>query len=676
MALTAEQQAAVDRVKSKKAKTGQLSGSATDQAAAIGGGKLSVEQQAAISRVRTPKTLLQKTDDLLLKIPGVDVLSEVGAGFNRGIGSMVDTFLGKPAQSVAQLAGSDMQVPFVEAMAAPKGTFVGEGAGANVLGGAGEAIPMAVGAGALLREGAGMLSPFAARSESAIRGVLRQAGSTTAGQDVALGAASGGGGAAGKEIAGTPGEIAGFFAAPLAGTAAVAGLKRILSSPRELTALTQSLSSMSDEGAARLLADNMVREGISPEEAAQQLARLGPNAIPADANNSFARLLRAAVNEIPRLQGRANTVLNERQAGQAGRLASALDDSLGVPGLNVNDEIERLRVVTAPVINGLYERARATPMALSDSLRTLLNGKNSLGGAFRSAQRRVADKRAAGDQITHFDLIDATKQELDDQIGVALRAGENNRARDLVRLKNVMVEEADRTVPDYKDARQMFAGRAALESAADQGTLFLKMNPREVEGFTQGMGESELRMFRLGAKQAILDKIDTLPVGADGAKRLFGKNGDVSKLRNLFPDEKQFQQFSDALEQEATFSMTRRAAQGNSTTAMQLADANNARSVMNSARALLGDPTAAAQEFGQILSGMASRKGTEANRAALERAGDILLTADTDPALLQRLLRRGDTPRLRALLQDALIIKPSKSAPALRSAITTSATQE
>ena len=87
----------------------------------------------------------------------------------------------------------------------------------------------------------------------------------------------------------------------------------------------------------------------------------------------------------------------------------------------------------------------------------------------------MADRRAAGEQITNISVVDATKQELDDQINTALRLGENNKVRDLVKLKNVMVREADASIPVYKEARALFAGQAALESAEKQGQDFFKL---------------------------------------------------------------------------------------------------------------------------------------------------------------------------------------------------------
>lgn len=635
-------------------------------------------KSAGVTAAPEKTGFIQDLDNILMKIPGIPQLAEIAAGANRSIVDTLDFIGPNNINSIFELAGSERRVPTVAEATTDvipeRGAFVGEGLQADVLGAAGEVVPVGVGISAALRAGAQALPKIGKQGENAIRGILRQLGigpSTARGivaQDVGLSAISGGGEQLGEEVGGAPGALIGAVLAPLSVTAGAQGIRSLLSSADGVRTLTSNLTSLSDEGASKLLSEAMVREGISPQDAARMLDDLGPEAIPADISNTFARLLRTASNEVPRIEGRAAQVFAERQGGQAARLFSALDDAAGVPGLNVDDEIQRLQTVFGPQINDLYAAARSRPLPLTPKLRNLLEGKNSIGRARGRAAQRLADRRAAGDQITNIDLIDATKQEVDDQIGKALREGANNRVRDLVRLKNIMVEEADAAIPEYAQARALFAGKAQLENAADAGSNFFKLKPREVEDFIQSMGESERRMFRLGAKQAIIDRAENLQVSADAVKRLFGKRGDVQKLRSLFPDQASFDAFQETLEREANFVLTRRAAQANSTTARQLTDASGARDAFAAARALSGDPAAAASTFGSLFSGLSKKKGEEAFTKAMEQAGDILLDSGFDPNRLQALLRRGDADRIKSLLEDVLIRPSTIRAPTARAA--------
>jgi len=584
---------------------------------------------------------------------------EVAAGVNRQLLGLLD-FLGPDnINAILQVVGSEKRVPTFGQLAEPKGAFLGPGQAADILGGVGEVAGISAGVGGALRQGAQALSPLARQSESAIRGVLRQAGTTTPAQDILLGGLAGAGQEIGRDVAGEEGALVGSILLPVGGVAAQQGLTKLLNlGGRGITALTSQLSKLSEEGASTLLAEAMVREGLSPSDLAARLQALGPEGIPADIANSFSRLLRVASNEIPRIEGRAAQVLGERQAGQAGRLFAGIDEATGTIGLSVDDEIARMNTVLKPQIDELYATARGNSVPLSARLKELFAGKNSLGRARRLADKRLADKEAAGDVITNIDIIDTTKQELDDQIGTALRQGQNNKVRDLIRLKNVMVEEADAAIPEYAQGRSLFAGKASLENAADAGSQFFKLKPREIEDFVKSMGDSELKMFRLGAKQAIVDRAENLQVNADAVRRLFGKRGDVTKLKSLFPDEQSFQDFSNTLEREANFVLTRRAAQANSTTAKQLIDSGKTIDSVIAARAALGDPIAGAKSFSAIIRGFKAKKGGADFTAALEQAGDILLESGMNPKQLETLLRSGNAPRIRKILENVLI-KPS-----------------
>jgi len=617
-----------------------------------------------------PQGALAEIESAFQKIPGAPTLSEFSAGFNRTALGALD-FLDQGTQgNIARLintvqgGGFFDQPPPISELLGSEGGFLEPGLARDIAATAGEIVPAALVGGAALRAGAQALPAVQTGAESTAAGLLRQAGQTTVAQDVGFGAVSGAGAAAGEEIGGPVGELAGSVLAPIGAQAGVSGLKALFGlGGKGVTMLAKSIENMSDDGAAQLLSEAMVREGISPEDFARQLSQLGPEALPADVGNNFARLLRVASNKVPRIEGRAGDVFRQRQAGQSDRIIDAFDDASGTSTLNLSDEIERLNLTLGPRITQLYQDAGAQPLQLTPKLRTLLEGKNSVGRALNKAQLRLADKRAAGDQISNIDVIDATKQQLDDQIGVALRQGEKNTVRDLVRLKNIMVDEADISIPAYKEGRNLFAGKAQLENAGDAGTLFFKMNPREINNFTKSYGDSEKKMFKLGAKQALLDRVDSLQMNADAVKRLFGKNGDVKKLRALFDDDKAFNRFSDALERESKFIATRNAAQANSTTAKQLADEGTAEEVFGATMSLLGSPIQSASAFGRILSGLSGKKGSEAFTRSLEKVGDILLTRGMDAKKIEGILRRGSPNEIENALKK-IMIRPLDAAPA------------
>lgn len=588
-----------------------------------------------------------------------NVVMEGAQAINRGVADIGDFFISKPINVAMELSGIDAKMPTLneigQDLGMTQGGFMDEGLPRDIIQTAGEMVPAGFGVGAALRTVASALPKIGQAGESVASSVLRQMGGGSTLGDIGLTAASGVGAEIGEEIDPVYGKMAGAFLAPIGATAANSGMKALTSLGKAgWNALTKPLATMSDDGASTLLAEAMVREGLSPDDVLARMSSLGDEALPADIGNNFARLLRTASNKIPRVEGRASEVFTARNSGQGNRLLSALDDASGTASLTVDDEIQRISHVMKPKIKALYDATSGSPIHVSNKLKVLMEGDNSLGRSQKKALRRVSDKRAAGDEITNIDIIDATKQEMDDQIGKAIRSGQNNKSRDLVRLKNIMVEEADSSLPQYKQARDMFAGKMSLENAAQSGEMFFKMNPRDMQALTKTYGESERRMFKLGAKQAILDRLDNIQTNADAVKRMFGKNGDVKKLEYLFDNKESFKQFADTLNKESVFILTRRAAQANSTTVKQLSDDVSAFEALGRAAHAVATPTGAASTASRIVSGLGKGKNDEIYIKSLEEVGDILLTKGFDPERLQTLLKNGTAKQIEANLKQYL----------------------
>ena len=616
-----------------------------------------------------------------------DAAGELTGGGLRALGSMADialspaiaaerqirpyaqAMLGQREMPASPQAAYRQTEPFsFEAQIPERGAFSGEGAVADIAGATGEvlgsAIPVAKGM-RFAQQAIPQAIPTGRQFVETAKRVGRELLETTPQQEAGFGAAAVAGGEIAQELGGEDADIVGQILAPMTAMGIRSGagrlFDRLFTNPRSVEQLAISLNSVQNDAAADLLSEALTREGMTVDEAISKLDNLGPDAIPADIAQSFRRLLRAAGNLNPNLQGRTARELGERNVGQAGRVAEDVDFGLQSPDMTVEQAIAGLREATAPAINELYAEASATPFAFTGRLKALIEGDNDLGRARQAAEIRLSNRRALGDEITHFDVIDATKQELDDQIGVALRQGENNKARELTRLKNEMIKEADAQIPKYKQARETFAGERALESAAEQGELFLKANRRQVIDTVKNMTPAEMNMYRLGARQAIMDKIDVTNISADLMKRMFGRNGDVVKLRAVFPDEQSFQQFLRAMKREAEFMLTRRTALENSTTVQQAQDVEGFRQSLGRITALFGNPAQASAEIANIFDGLGKKKNSREFSAALQSAGDILLTSGMNPATVRSLLERGNTRRLRQELQDNLLLNPSRA---------------
>ena len=237
-------------------------------------------------------------------IPGFEAAAEFAAGTNRTVADLIDFVGVGPLNAALSASGADFRIPGARqslAQVGGEGGFMEPGLARDITRAAGEIVPAAAGGGAILRQAASRLPAFTA-GEGVGAGLLRQAGQTTAAGDIGLGAVSAAGAEIGEDIDPEVGGLIGGIAAPVGVAATGQALKGLFNmGARGVQNLTRSLSGMSEEGASKLLAEAMVREGLSPEDVTRRIAELGPDAIPADVGNNFARLLRTASNKIPRI---------------------------------------------------------------------------------------------------------------------------------------------------------------------------------------------------------------------------------------------------------------------------------------------------------------------------------------------------------------------------------------
>lgn len=606
----------------------------------------------------------------LMNIPGVPALAEFAAGANRSVAGFLD-FLGPDqVNSILEIGGSDKRVPTLrESIPGIEGGTMELGMARDIVAATGEVSPAALGTVGMLKTLASKLPAFAP-TESVGTGMLRTfqpeiaatpkavhaATAATIGEELALSGASAAGSEFGEELAGgETGKLIGGVLAPVGVGAAYDVTKGIINMTKEsATSLISSLNKLSDEGAAEVLGSTLVRSGMSPEDVERKLIELGGEGMLADVSVNFSRLLKEAANKIPQIEGRAIQVSNARQQSRDPRVMEAFEDATGTPSVNADDQLRIIEETTMPRVTELYNQARSGDISLSGNLIKMLdNTDTSLGKARLKANQRIIDKKAQGKDAGTFTIIDETKRELDDQIGEALRKGKNAKAGDLIEFKNMMVKEADESVPAYKEARDMFAGVKELESAIDMGRDFLKISPRQMVKYFDGLGESEKQLFRLGAKDAIIDKLDATQLNSDAIKQMFGKGGSAEKLKKLFADDDSYQRFSKAMEREANFVMTRQAIQGNSSTLKQALDAGQSSRLMDAAEAVTGGPLQWTKKLGQILNGVSKQKGTQANDEALQKAGDILLDANMKPETVADILRRGNRAEINNQLKKA-----------------------
>ena len=149
-----------------------------------------------------------------------------------------------------------------------------------------------------------------------------------------------------------------------------------------------------------------------------------------------------------------------------------------------------------------------------------------------------------------IESLHGARQVVDDIIGSAKRAGENNKARSYIDLKNKINNVIYDVAPTMKEADKTYAGFSALKNAQEEGLKFNQYrNGEEVKrAFTQ-LTDGEKETFKIGVKDYLMDKV-AKSSDRNPAKAIFGSQLEREKLKAVFNNPKEFTNFTKRLNDE------------------------------------------------------------------------------------------------------------------------------
>lgn len=508
-----------------------------------------LQEEAAL--LEKKRALLQQRQQSSDK-PGLlkRVIGGGGAGFGQGIsfGFVDELAAGLAATVKSPFSDRTFGEIYDEQLAIERGQLSAARENAPYLTGAGE-IGGSVAQGSALLKGATALVPKLASlpilpkliGVGATEGALYGAGSAEEGGRLA---------GAGK------GAAIGAVAAPIG---YYVGNKIDQGARAVGRALGRAATNTPERQAERIISRAFQADDLSEAAAKVELDRLGPDAVLADLGENLSTTARAAAARTGSARTIASSLLDERQIGQQSRLLTAA----GGANFDVSDfkgafrkAMTQRQSQAAP----LYEEAYRAPMQMTEKLRALLD-RPALKSAMQRALTIVKDEGLEGldTEMSPVRIMDAAKQELDDQIGAALRGGERNTARRLLRIKGGLLAEVDAQVPAYKAAREIFSNEAALRDAGSLGRSLLttRVDMDAAEIAIEAMTEGERHAFRMGAIRGLVDKLEATPETRNAAGKLVESVRARDLLRVAFPDDETLNRFIRTAEAESQFSFTR-----------------------------------------------------------------------------------------------------------------------
>lgn len=146
---------------------------------------------------------------------------------------------------------------------------------------------------------------------------------------------------------------------------------------------------------------------------------------------------------------------------------------------------------------------------------------------------------------------DYVKRAIGDKIDTARRGGANNDARVYTGLKSQLTDALDKAAPVYAQARQAYAGHSDMLDALNAGkAAFGNGVTREAlaDQFGSLGTEGERSMFRLGAGNALRERLALKSDHANFADAVTGNQALRDKLATLAPDPRSLRDFHGTLD--------------------------------------------------------------------------------------------------------------------------------
>lgn len=469
------------------------------------------------------------------------------------------------------------------------------------------------------------------------------------------------------------GEAAGDTVAP----ALNQDLAEVLAS-RQKVPVTEVPASAEADAYARI-ARAMQRQRQTPEELGARVTGLGERGMIADSGDAMRNLARDAVNRPSGAEDIARAALDLRQKGlveggefairpSSGRILDQAAEGLGVDGKQFYSEIDNQIAARKAAADPAYAKLReGQPVAVADLKE--FAGSDMFAKAYDRA-RAISQKEfvkvpgVEGEAIMplpakmpenlDWRTLDLMKQGMDDLISTSTLQGIGNTERGAAKgYLQRYVARLDELNPDYKVARDAFAGPTAMKNAIEEGRSVFKEDAPVLAKKLSDLSEGEQQMYRLGALQGLKDKLGNADVTYDAARQAgVLKPNQLERFKELFPSKEAFAKFADMLANEQTMFQTRGAILGNSTTAKQLAAmADNDGSPMESFA-----QTAFDAKTGNVM-GLIRALGRVGGPAKLsEPSAEALasILTNMDQAAIPGVVQRLTEAQKRQMLADAL----------------------
>lgn len=367
----------------------------------------------------------------------------------------------------------------------------------------------------------------------------------------------------------------------------------------------------------------------------RELDKLTPRAPLAAAGDRNTISLLDTVSQMPGETGPALAkAQRELQASRGPRLVSAADNALGTQGAQYQQTVDALDRIRKQTAAPFYDALDNVSVKIDDDLFKLLQ-KTDIAhrGAESLYKQRTGlpidlTKLKPGDDVP-FRVLDDVKQALYAHADSLKAQGngklaiyaDSNRA-DLVRKLESLSPQTQDGGNIYRLARDAYAGPSELKNAVELGATAMTGNKMDLSKELAGMTQSEVDAFKVGALQALRDKVGTQS-GQTSILKFWMEPSTKERLKLIFGEKVDFQTFQKALAAEGRLDPFIRAGKGSQTFGRfaSEADLDVSPGMSLAANAATGNKVGAAKSVVQMIGDRAAMP-----EAVRDQIGNILLS--------------------------------------------------
>lgn len=222
--------------------------------------------------------------------------------------------------------------------------------------------------------------------------------------------------------------------------------------------------------AMRMLAQDMEAAGLDPATAQFELSKMGREGMIADLSTSLQQRAGGLGVESPSAGQIIAQRAEQRRLGGEQRVRQSLDDAYG-PYRDPYD-VQRATKADRQATGSLYRAAEGQSVGLDDAadyLSVQLRGypKGPVANSLNQIRDLMTD--ASGNLLSEARQVHAVREQLDDMVSAAYRAGESKRGNVLRGLRERLDEALKSQVPGFAEADARYATAARQQEAFDRG---------------------------------------------------------------------------------------------------------------------------------------------------------------------------------------------------------------